>query len=82
MTPGQRFGRLSRCCWTGGDGSGSARLVIAPPFSASAREAAVGCRHRMRSRHIKGDIILVEGVPESYDATATAKAMRETPPTD
>ncbi|MFF2328745.1 MULTISPECIES: DUF1330 domain-containing protein [unclassified Streptomyces] len=31
----------------------------------------------LRSRHIEGDIILVEGVPESYDPTATATAMRE-----
>ncbi|MGW3495899.1 DUF1330 domain-containing protein [Streptomyces sp. NPDC001020] len=31
----------------------------------------------LRSRHIDGDIILVEGVPEGYDSTATAKAMRE-----
>ncbi|MFJ3981056.1 DUF1330 domain-containing protein [Streptomyces fungicidicus] len=31
----------------------------------------------LRSRHIDGDIILVEGVPPGYDATATAKAMRE-----
>ncbi|AVZ72184.1 DUF1330 domain-containing protein [Streptomyces lunaelactis] len=32
----------------------------------------------LRSRHMDGDIILVEGVPEGYDPTATAKAMRET----
>ncbi|MGW2635712.1 DUF1330 domain-containing protein [Streptomyces sp. NPDC001348] len=31
----------------------------------------------LRSRHIEGDIILVEGVPEGYDAATTAKAMRE-----
>ncbi|MGP3633584.1 DUF1330 domain-containing protein [Streptomyces sp. 24-1644] len=31
----------------------------------------------LRSRHIKGDIILVEGVPEGYDARVTAKAVRE-----
>ena len=31
----------------------------------------------LRSRHIEGDIILVEGVPEGYDPTTTAKAMRE-----
>jgi uncharacterized protein (DUF1330 family) len=36
----------------------------------------------LRSRHIEGDIILVEGVPESYDPTATVKAMRETLPTE
>ncbi|MEV0641836.1 DUF1330 domain-containing protein [Streptomyces sp. NPDC050619] len=31
----------------------------------------------LRSRHIEGDIVLVEGVPEDYDPAATAKAMRE-----
>jgi uncharacterized protein (DUF1330 family) len=31
----------------------------------------------LRSRHIEGDIILVEGVPEGYDATPAVKAMRE-----
>ncbi|WP_404815604.1 DUF1330 domain-containing protein [Streptomyces thermolineatus] len=34
----------------------------------------------LRSRHIEGDIILVEGVPEGYDPTSTAKAMREASP--
>ncbi|MER5215799.1 DUF1330 domain-containing protein [Streptomyces sp. NPDC002838] len=36
----------------------------------------------LRSRHIEGDIILVEGVPEDYDPTATAKAMREALPAE
>ncbi|CAL9503769.1 hypothetical protein SUDANB6_03502 [Streptomyces sp. enrichment culture] len=31
----------------------------------------------LRSRHIEGDIILVDGVPEGYDPSATARAMRE-----
>ncbi|MFC9249475.1 DUF1330 domain-containing protein [Streptomyces sp. NPDC057136] len=31
----------------------------------------------LRSRHIKGDIIMIEGVPEGYDATATGMALRE-----
>ncbi|MGW0606102.1 DUF1330 domain-containing protein [Streptomyces sp. NPDC002644] len=31
----------------------------------------------LRSRHIEGDIILVEGVPEGYDPAVTAKAMRD-----
>ncbi|MFF3883809.1 DUF1330 domain-containing protein [Streptomyces sp. NPDC001914] len=31
----------------------------------------------LRSRHIEGDIVLVPGVPEGYDPTATARAMRE-----
>lgn len=30
----------------------------------------------LRSRHIGGDIILVEGVPVGYDATLTAQAVR------
>ncbi|MFD1831334.1 DUF1330 domain-containing protein [Streptomyces desertarenae] len=35
----------------------------------------------LRSRHVRGDIILVEGVPEGYDPAATARAMREALPT-
>ncbi|MGW0421359.1 DUF1330 domain-containing protein [Streptomyces sp. NPDC003015] len=31
----------------------------------------------LRSRHIAGDIILVEGVPDGYDPVVTAKAMRD-----
>jgi uncharacterized protein (DUF1330 family) len=34
----------------------------------------------LRSRHIEGDIILVEGVPEGYDPTSLARAMREALP--
>ncbi|WP_231444378.1 DUF1330 domain-containing protein [Brevibacterium zhoupengii] len=30
----------------------------------------------LRSRHIASDIILVEGVPEGYDPSGTAQAMR------
>ncbi|NKY52383.1 DUF1330 domain-containing protein [Nocardia vermiculata] len=30
----------------------------------------------LRSRHIDGDIVLVAGVAEDYDATVTAAAMR------
>ena len=30
----------------------------------------------LRSRHIEGDIILVEGVPADYDPAGTAKAVR------
>jgi len=30
----------------------------------------------LRSRHITGDIILVEGVPSGYDPTSAALAMR------
>ncbi|MFF5615794.1 DUF1330 domain-containing protein [Streptomyces albidoflavus] len=31
----------------------------------------------LRSRHIEGDIILVEGVPDGYDPSGAAKAVRE-----
>ncbi|MEU6539290.1 DUF1330 domain-containing protein [Streptomyces sp. NPDC047000] len=31
----------------------------------------------LRSRHIRGDIILVPGVADDYDPTATASALRE-----
>lgn len=31
----------------------------------------------LRSRHVQGDIILVEGVPKGYDPTGPAKALRE-----
>jgi uncharacterized protein (DUF1330 family) len=31
----------------------------------------------LRSRHIEGDIILIQGVPEGYDPTSLAQAMRE-----
>ncbi len=30
----------------------------------------------LRSRHIAGDLIMVEGVPTDYDPSATARAMR------
>lgn len=30
----------------------------------------------LRSRHIEGDIILVEGVPEGYDPAPVARALR------
>ncbi|MEV4127179.1 DUF1330 domain-containing protein, partial [Nocardia sp. NPDC049707] len=31
----------------------------------------------LRSRHIEGDIILVDGVPEGYDPTPLATAIRD-----
>ncbi len=34
----------------------------------------------LRSRHIDGDIIMVEGVPDSYDPSAVATAIREAVP--
>ncbi|WP_329283515.1 DUF1330 domain-containing protein [Streptomyces sp. NBC_01451] len=30
----------------------------------------------LRSRHVQGDIILVDGVPEGYDPTGSAKMLR------
>ncbi|MHC0430195.1 DUF1330 domain-containing protein [Streptomyces sp. O3] len=35
----------------------------------------------LRSRHIAGDIILVEGVPEDYDPAPAAQAVRDALPT-
>ncbi|MGV9251623.1 DUF1330 domain-containing protein [Streptomyces sp. NPDC003697] len=34
----------------------------------------------LRSRHIRGDIILVEGVPDGYDPTGVATAVRQAVP--
>ncbi len=31
----------------------------------------------LRKRHLDGDIILIKGVPEGYDATKTAAALRD-----
>jgi len=36
----------------------------------------------LRSRHIDGDIILVDGVPGDYDPASTAGAMREALPAE
>ncbi|RKS10168.1 uncharacterized protein (DUF1330 family) [Nocardiopsis sp. Huas11] len=36
----------------------------------------------LRSRHIDGDIVLVEGVPEGYDPALAAKAVREALPAE
>ncbi|OEV02717.1 DUF1330 domain-containing protein [Streptomyces oceani] len=36
----------------------------------------------LRSRHIEGDIILVEGVPEGYSPASSAARMRETAATE
>ncbi|HZF89119.1 DUF1330 domain-containing protein [Streptomyces sp.] len=36
----------------------------------------------LRSRHIVGDIILVEGVPEGYDPAVTARAIRDAIPAE
>jgi hypothetical protein len=36
----------------------------------------------LRSRHIEGDIIMVEGVPEGYDSSVTANALRASLPAE
>ncbi|MEU6814188.1 DUF1330 domain-containing protein [Streptomyces sp. NPDC046860] len=36
----------------------------------------------LRSRHIAGDIVLVDGVPEGYDPAATARTLREALPAE
>jgi uncharacterized protein (DUF1330 family) len=36
----------------------------------------------LRTRHIKGDLILVEGTPEGYDPTTFAKKIREALPAE
>ncbi|MEV5878293.1 DUF1330 domain-containing protein [Streptomyces sp. NPDC052101] len=56
-------------------------VVIGFPSIAQARawwdcDAYRAIAH-LRARHIDGDIILVPGVHEDYDATATAETMRE-----
>ncbi|MEU8350106.1 MULTISPECIES: DUF1330 domain-containing protein [unclassified Streptomyces] len=61
-------------------------VMIGFPGAAEARAWWDSAAYReiapLRSRHIEGDIILVEGVPEDYDPAATAKAMREALPAD
>jgi uncharacterized protein (DUF1330 family) len=34
----------------------------------------------LRSRHIEGDVIMIEGVPGDYDPLSTAKSMRDSLP--
>jgi uncharacterized protein (DUF1330 family) len=36
----------------------------------------------LRSRHVDSDIIIAEGIPDNYDAAATARAMKEVLPPD
>lgn len=58
-------------------------VVIGFPGAAEARAWWNSPEYReiapLRSRHIEGDIILIDGVPDGYDPTVTAKAMREAP---
>ncbi|MDH6214033.1 DUF1330 domain-containing protein [Streptomyces pseudovenezuelae] len=61
-------------------------VVIAFPGMAEARAWWDSPEYQeiapLRARHIPSDIVLVPGVPEGYDPTATATAMRETLPTE
>ncbi|MFJ8790758.1 DUF1330 domain-containing protein [Streptomyces sp. NPDC102462] len=60
-------------------------VVIAFPGIAEARAWWDSPAYReiapLRARHIEGDIILVEGVPDDYDPTDTAQTLRTTLPT-
>ena len=59
-------------------------VVIGFPSIAEARAWWDSAAYRqiapLRSRHIEGDIILVPGVPEGYDATSTAQVLRQSLP--
>ena len=59
-------------------------VVIGFPSIAEARAWWASAAYQeiapLRARHIEGDIILVPGVPEGYDATLTGKALREALP--
>ncbi|MEU8587263.1 DUF1330 domain-containing protein [Streptomyces sp. NPDC048664] len=59
-------------------------VVIGFPGTAEARDWWDSAAYReiapLRSRHIAGDIILVPGVPEGYDAAGTARALRASLP--
>lgn len=61
-------------------------VVLAFPGLAEARAWWDSPAYRkiapLRSRHIEGDIVLVEGVPENYDPTTTAQTLRATLPTE
>ncbi|MFF7140915.1 MULTISPECIES: DUF1330 domain-containing protein [Streptomyces] len=61
-------------------------VVIAFPGIAEARAWWDSPAYReiapLRSRHIEGDIILVEGVPEGYDPGVTALALRSSLPSE
>ncbi|MCX5264773.1 DUF1330 domain-containing protein [Streptomyces sp. NBC_00199] len=59
-------------------------VVIGFPSLAQAREWWGSDAYQkiapLRSRHIQGDIVLVPGVADGYDATATARVLRESLP--
>ncbi|MFJ1967585.1 DUF1330 domain-containing protein [Streptomyces sp. NPDC087903] len=56
-------------------------VVIAFPALAQARDwwdsPAYTEIAPLRARNVKGDIIMVAGVPEGYDPSSTAQAMRD-----
>src|SRR5690606_9945042 len=57
--------------------SGSTGVAEARAWWASPAYRAIA---PLRSRHIAGDIVLVDGVPERNDPAVTARALREAPP--
>ncbi|MGV9943233.1 DUF1330 domain-containing protein [Streptomyces sp. NPDC003401] len=60
-------------------------VMIGFPSAAEARAWWSSAAYReiahLRSRHIESDVVLVEGVPEDYDASRAAERMREALPT-
>lgn len=60
--------------WTGGV------VMLGFPGIAEARAWYESAAYRriapLRTQHIKGDLIMVEGVPEDYQPTAAVKALR------
>ncbi len=61
-------------------------VMIGFPGLAEAQEWWASPAYReiapLRRRHIEGDIILVEGVPDGYDPTPAAKAIRAALPAE
>ncbi|MFD4716927.1 DUF1330 domain-containing protein [Streptomyces sp. NPDC058423] len=58
-----------------------ALVVIAFPSMEAARDWYASPDYQsllpLRTRHIPGDVLLVDGVPEGYEAAATAARLRE-----
>lgn len=56
-------------------------VVIEFPSMAAARDWYASPDYQallpLRTRHMAGDVLLVDGVPEGYDAAATAATLRE-----
>ncbi|MDI9887766.1 DUF1330 domain-containing protein [Streptomyces sp. HNM0645] len=58
-----------------------ALVIIAFPTLQAAREWYASPDYRallpLRTRHVPGDVLLVEGVPDGYEAAATAAELRQ-----